>query len=92
MECVREAATHVLEHGADGEARRQRGGEVFERVDHQVDPAEDKQGEKTQSYRSSVVSAAARQKEATSAAREISKSAALERLEDEDGLAPAVDT
>lgn len=52
-----QTATHVLEHGPDGEPRRQSGGKVFERVDHQVDPAEDKQ--ETKSDRSSIISAAA---------------------------------
>lgn len=50
------AATHVLKHGADGEAWRQSGGKVFERVDDQVDPVEDKW--ETQSCRSTIRSAA----------------------------------
>lgn len=29
---------HSLQHGPDGEAWRESGGEVFEGVDHQVDP------------------------------------------------------
>lgn len=46
-----------LQHGSDGEPWRQAGGEVFEGVDHQVDPGAGagEGGDRKQSHRSSVL-------------------------------------
>lgn len=47
-------AFQSLQHGSDGEPRREAGGEVLEGVDHQVDPGAG-EGDRKQSHRSSVV-------------------------------------
>lgn len=44
-----------LQHGSDGEPWREAGGEVFEGVDHQVDPVAGEGGDRKQSHRSSVL-------------------------------------
>lgn len=44
-----------LQHSSNGEPWREAGGEVFEGVDHQVDPGAGERGDSIQSYRSSVL-------------------------------------